>query len=210
MGTLAEACDGAYDTLVNTRLSDAGMALELRNLYGHNPLRLMADIDGIPVGLMPSLYSFTGRTTGLTYVALRTTSNTQREAMCRIDTKTSLTLTSMMRGNLWGLIIYHHAMSRSLSFEVHTACGHLTQIPSLQTEAKEGHAEIARRLELRRIPIRLLTAMTDHNHSHEDLLEHPANPLHFTSTNGAVIVRQGECVCIGTAPGEAGILCLTE
>ncbi|EGY62192.1 Phytochrome-like protein cph1 [Ralstonia pickettii] len=210
LGALAEARDDAYDTLVGTHLSGAGMTPELRNLYGHNPLRLVADVDDTPVGLVPPLHSSTGRTTDLTYAALRAASDAQRETMRRMGAKASLTLALTVRGNLWGLIVCHHATPCSLSFEVRTACEHLAQILSLQIEAKEDRAEIAHRLELRRILVRLLAAMADRDHFHEGLLEHPADLLRFASASGAAIVRQGECVRIGAAPDEASILRLTE
>jgi len=207
---LAEARNEAYDTLVGTHLSGAGITPELRNLYSHNPLRLVADVDDTPVGLVPPLHPSTGRTTDLTYAALRAASDAQRETMRRMGAKASLTLALTVRGNLWGLIARHHATPCSLSFEVRTACEHLAQILSLQIEAKEDRAEIAHRLELRRILVRLLAAMADRDHFHEGLLEHPADLLRFASASGAAIVRQGECVRIGAAPDEASILRLTE
>jgi len=207
---LAEARDEAYDTLVGTHLSGVGMTPELRNLYSHNPLRLVADVDDTPVGLVPPLHPYTGRATDLTYAALRAASEAQRETMRRMGAKASLTLALTVRGDLWGLIACHHATPCSLSFEVRTACEHLAQILSLQIEAKEDRAEIAHRLELRRILVRLLAAMADRDHFQEGLIEHPADLLSFASASGAAIVRQGECVRIGAAPDEDSILRLTE
>ncbi|CAJ0805394.1 Phytochrome-like protein cph1 [Ralstonia psammae] len=207
---LAEARDEAYDTLVGTHLPGAGMTPELHSLYSHNPLRLVADVDDTPVSLVPPLHPSTGRATDLSYAALRAASSAQRETMRRMGAKASLTLALTVRGNLWGLIACHHATPCSLSFEVRAACEHLAQILSLQIEAKEDRAEIAHRLELRRILVRLLAAMTDRDHFQEGLLEHPAELLRFASAGGAAIVRQGDCVRIGAAPDEDSILRLTE
>ncbi|CAJ0880954.1 ATP-binding protein [Ralstonia flatus] len=207
---LAEARDAAYDTLAGTHLRGAGMTPELRSLYSHNPLRLVADVDDTPVGLVPPLHPSSGRATDLAYAALRAASEAQRETMRGMGARASLTLALTVRGDLWGLIVCHHATPCSLSFEVRAACEHLAQILSLQIEAKEDRAEIAHRLELRRILVRLLAAMADRDHFHEGLLEHPADLLGFASASGAAIVRQGECVRIGAAPDEASILRLTE
>ena len=207
---LAEARDVAYDTLVGTHWRGDGMAPELRSLYSHNPLRLVADVDDTPVGLVPPLHPSTGRATDLTYAALRAASEAQRGTMRGMGARASLTLALTVRGSLWGLIACHHATPCSLSFEVRTACEHLAQILSLQIEAKEDRAEIAHRLELRRILVRLLAAMSDRDHFEDGLIEHPADLLRFASASGAAIVRQGECVRIGAAPDEASILRLTE
>lgn len=207
---LAEARNKAYDTLVGTHLPGAGMTPELHSLYSHNPLRLVADVDDTPVRLVPPLHPSTGRATDLAYTALRAASSAQRETMRRMGAKASLTLALTVRGNLWGLIACHHAAPCSLSFEVRAACEHLAQILSLQIEAKEDRAEIAHRLELRRILVRLLAAMADRDQFQEGLLEHPADLLRFASASGAAIVRQGDCVRIGAAPDEDSLLRLTE
>lgn len=207
---LAEARDTAYDKLFGTYLPGAGITPELRNLYSRNPLRLIADINDTPVGLVPPQHPSTGRVTDLSYAALRAATNAQRDTMQRMGAMASLTLALTVRGQLWGLIACHHATPCSLSFEVRTACEHLAQILSLQIEAKEDRAEIAHRLELRRILVRLLAAMADRDRFQDGLLEHPADLLRFASASGAAIVRQGECVRIGAAPDQESILRLTE
>ncbi|MCO5401479.1 ATP-binding protein [Ralstonia soli] len=207
---LAEARDTAYDTLFGTHLPGASLTPVLRSLYSRNPLRLVADIDSTPVGLVPPQHPATGRVTDLSYAALRAASDAQRETMRRMGAMASLTLALTVRGELWGLVACHHATPCSLSFEVRTACEHLAQILSLQIEAKEDRAEIAHRLELRRILVRLLAAMADRDHFLDGLLEQPADLLRFASASGAAIVRQDDCVRIGAAPDAESILRLTE
>mgnify|MGYP003945590763 CR=1 FL=1 len=207
---LAEARDTAYDRLFGTHLPGADLTPELRSLYSRNPLRLVADVHDTPVGLVPPQHPSTGHVTDLSYAALRAASNAQRETMRRMGAMASLTLALTVRGQLWGLIACHHATPCSLSFEVRTACEHLAQILSLQIEAKEDRAEIAHRLELRRILVRLLAAMADRDHFQDGLLEHPTELLRFASASGAAIVRGGECVRVGAAPDAPSILRLTE
>lgn len=207
---LAEARDMAYDTLFGTHMPGAGLTPELHSLYSRNPLRLVADINDTPVGLVPAQHPSTGRMTDLSYAALCAASATQRETMRHMGAMASLTLALTVRGKLWGLIACHHATPCSLSFEVRTACEHLAQILSLQIEAKEDRAEITYRLELRRILVRLLAAMADRDHFQDGLLEHPADLLRFASASGAAIVRGGECVRVGAAPDAESILHLTE
>jgi len=134
---LAEARDAAYDALFGTHLPGAGLTPELRSLTSRNPLRLVADINDTPVGLVPPLHPSTGRVTDLSYAALRAAAGTQRETMRRMGAMASLTLALTVRGQLWGLVACHHATPCSLSFEVRAACEHLAQILSLQIEAKE-------------------------------------------------------------------------
>lgn len=111
---LAEARDAAYDTLAGTHLRGAGMTPELRSLYSHNPLRLVADVDDTPVGLVPPLHPSTGRATDLAYAALRAASEAQRETMRGMGARASLTLALTVRGDLWGLIVCHHATHEGL------------------------------------------------------------------------------------------------
>lgn len=207
---LAEARDMAYETLFGTQMPGAALTPQLRSLYSRNPLRLVADINDTPVGLVPPQHPSTGRVTDLSYAALRAASGAQRETMRRMGAMASLTLALTVRGRLWGVVACHHATPCSLSFEVRTACEHLAQILSLQIEAKEDRAEITHRLELRRILVRLLAAMADRDNFQDGLLEQPGDLLRFASASGAAIVRGDDCVRVGAAPAAESILRLTE
>ena len=207
---LAEARDATYDSLLGMHLPGTDLTPEIRDMYGRNPLRLVADIDDAPVRLVPAREPVSGRATDLSYAGLRAASDSQREIMRRMGAMASLTLALTVRGRLWGLVACHHAAPRTLSFEVRMACEHLAQIVSLQIEAKEDREEIAHRLELRRILVRLLAAMTDRDNFQEGLLEHPADLLRFASASGVAIVRRGECTRVGATPDADSILRLTE
>ncbi|CAJ0799027.1 Phytochrome-like protein cph1 [Ralstonia condita] len=207
---LAEARDPAYDSLHGAQLPGTDLTPEMRRMYGRNPLRLVADVDDAPVRLVPPRNPTSGHATDLSYAALRAPSDAQREPMCQMGARAVLTLTLTVRGRLWGLIACHHATPHTLPFEVRLACEHLAQILSLQIEAKEDREEIAHRLELRRILVRLLAAMADRDSFLDGLLEHPADLLRFASASGAAIVHQGECVRVGAAPEADSILQLTD
>ncbi|PLT20210.1 ATP-binding protein [Ralstonia mannitolilytica] len=207
---LAEARDAAIGSLLGAHLPISDVSPDVPALHGRNPLRLVADVHEAPVGLVPPLNPLTDAPTDLTYVALRGASPAERDAMRRVGAAASLTLALTVRGQLWGVIACHHARPCPLSFEVRTACEHLAQILALQIEAKEDRAEIAHRLELRRILVRLLAAMTDRENFQDGLLEHPSDLLRFASANSAAIVRRDECVRVGAAPDAQSILRLTE
>lgn len=207
---LSEARDAAYDSLLGMQLPGTGLTPEARDVQVRNPLRLVADIDDAPVRLVPARDPATGHAADLSYAALRAASAAQRETMRRMGARAALTLTLTVRGRLWGMIECHHASPLTLAFEVRLACEHLAQILSLQIEAKEDREEIAHRLELRRILVRLLAAMTDRDNFLDGLLEHPADLLRFASASGAAIVHRGECVRVGEAPDADSILQLTD
>jgi len=207
---LVEARDATYDSLLGMHLPGTDLTPELRHMHGRNPLRLVADIDDTPVRLVPAREPTSGQATDLSYAGLRAASDSQRETMRRMGAMASLTLALTVRGRLWGLVACHHATPRTLSFEVRMACEHLAQILSLQIEAKEDREEIAHRLELRRILVRLLAAMADRDNFQDGLLEHPADLLRFASASGVAIVRRGECTRVGATPDADSILRLTE
>ena len=207
---LAEARDAPYESLLGTHLPGTDLTPEIRDMYGRNPLRLIADIDDVPVRLVPTVESVSGRTTDLSYAGLRAASDTQRETMRRMGARASLTLALTVRGRLWGLVACHHATPSTLPFEVRMACEHLAQILSLQIEAKEDREEIAHRLELRRILVRLLAAMADRDNFQDGLLEHPADLLRFASASGVAIVRRSECTRVGATPDADSILRMNE
>ena len=90
----------------------------------------------------------TGRPTDLTYAALRSFSPIHLEYMRNMGTHASMSVSLVVRGQLWGLISCHDHDARLVPFEVRVAIEHLGQILSLQIEAKEERAETAYLLRL--------------------------------------------------------------
>jgi light-regulated signal transduction histidine kinase (bacteriophytochrome) len=197
---IAQALEAGYPSYMDQRFPASDIPPQARALYVRNRIRLIADADYAPAPLVPALNAVTHAPTDLTYASLRSVSPVHVQYMKNMGTWSSMSMSIVVRGKLWGLISCHHASARVPPFEVRTACEHIAQVLSLQVEAKEDHAEAEHRLELRRRQSRLLAAMANTDHFIDALANDPRELLALTNSTGAAIVFDGRIVPVGNAP----------
>jgi len=202
---IAEAIDEGYPSYMDQRFPGSDIPAQARALYLRNRIRLIADADYTPAPLVPALHPVTQAPTDLTYASLRSVSPVHVQYMKNMQTWSSMSMSIIVRGKLWGLISCHHASARVPPFEVRTACEHIAQVLSLQVEAKEDHAEAEYRLELRRRQSHLLATMANTDHFIDALANDPRELLALTNSTGAAIVFDGRIVTVGNAPDEPAI-----
>ncbi|HZZ12192.1 MAG TPA: ATP-binding protein [Paraburkholderia sp.] len=207
---IAEQLEPGYASYEGQRFPGSDIPAQARALYVRNRIRLIADADYRPTPLVPPLHPATGKPTDLTYASLRSVSPVHVEYMKNMGTLSSMSMSIVVRGKLWGLISCHHDSARLPPFEVRTACEHVAQVLSLQIEAKEEHAEAAYRLALREKLAHLLAAMANQDNFAETLAHDPQELLELTASDGAAIVFDGRIFLVGTTPPEADVAKLVE
>uniref|UniRef100_E1TJN9 histidine kinase n=1 Tax=Burkholderia sp. (strain CCGE1003) TaxID=640512 RepID=E1TJN9_BURSG len=207
---IAENIQPGYASYIDQHFPGSDIPAQARELYVRNRIRLIADAAYQASPLVPSLHPSTGRPTDLTYASLRSVSPVHVQYMKNMDTLSSMSMSIVVRGKLWGLISCHHASGRVPPFEVRMACEHIAQVLSLQIESKEDHAQAEYRLKLRRTLTRLLGVMADADSFTETLASDPTDLLALTAADGAAIVFDGRIQLIGAAPSEEEVGKLVE
>lgn len=202
---IAESLSPGYAGYLGQRFPASDIPPQARALYVRNRIRLIADADYVAAPLVPARHPATGRTTDLTFASLRSISPVHVQYMKNMGTWSSMSMSIVVRGRLWGLISCHHDSARVPPFEVRTACEHIAQVLSLQIEAKEDHAEADYRLELRRRQARLLAAMANADDFIDAIAADPRDLLDLPGATGAAIVFEGRVVRLGDAP-EASVI----
>ena len=202
---LAESMDAGYASYLGQRFPASDIPPQARALSVRNRIRLIADADYAASPLQPALHPATGQPTDLTYASLRSISPVHVQYMKNMGTWSSMSMSIVVRGKLWGLISCHHATARVPSFEVRTACEHIAQVLSLQVEAKEDHAEANYRLTLRRRQTALLASMTNAEDFIEAISSNTQQMLALVGATSAAAVFEGRVVRIGDAPSDETI-----
>ncbi|MCC8395506.1 GAF domain-containing protein [Paraburkholderia sp. MMS20-SJTR3] len=207
---IAEHVEPGYASYHNQHFPASDIPPQARALYVRNRIRLIADADYRPTPLVPPHHPSTHKPTDLTYASLRSISPVHVQYMKNMGTLSSMSMSIVVRGRLWGLISCHHDSARVPPFEVRTACEHIAQILSLQIEAKEDNAQAEYRLELRQTLARLLATMANSESFTDALANDPKNLLGLTASDGAAIVFDGRMLLVGTTPDEAAVAKLVE
>lgn len=102
---------------------------QARRLYRINRTRQISNAHYTPVPLVPAENPHTG-TLDLSRTQLRSISPTHLEYMRNMGTLSSLTLSLMPDGHLWGLLICHGHQPRYLSPQIRTFCSMVAQLVS--------------------------------------------------------------------------------
>lgn len=102
---------------------------QARRLYQTNRIRRISNVDYTPVPLLPQVNPRSGEL-DMTYTQLRSVSPIHREYMRNMGTKSSLTMSLMPDGQLWGMIVCHGDEPNYLSQPVRTFCKMVSQMAS--------------------------------------------------------------------------------
>ncbi|SAK75407.1 two-component sensor kinase [Caballeronia glebae] len=207
---LAEDRDESYASFLHQFFPASDIPRQARALYLKNRIRLVADVDYKPARLVPSVNPVTGRLTDLTYTTLRSFSPVHLAYMRNMGTHASMSVSIVVRGQLWGLVSCHDHNARIVPFNTRVAVEHLGHMLSLQIEAKEERAEGEYLSALRRTMGRLVSAMGEHEDFVAGLRAVPNDVLSFARSAGAAIVFDDQITLLGSTPDEDTVRALTH
>ncbi|MDG2570998.1 histidine kinase dimerization/phospho-acceptor domain-containing protein, partial [Vibrio parahaemolyticus] len=122
----------------------------------------------------------------------------------------SMSISILRDGQLWGLISCHNKEPKRVSLQVRNACDFLTQIFSLQLEARENTMLAENRVRLGAVQTRLLAHMAAEEHFIAGLVNHPDDLMMLAGAQGAAVITQDHCWCLGHAPGKEQVRALFD
>ena len=154
----AEALRSGLPPFLGLRYPASDIPSQARALYRRQWLRLIPDVDYVPVPLLTRSGAAAEADLGL--ATLRSVSPVHLEYLRNMDSHATLTISLMVGDTLWGLIACHHSSPRRISSSTCAASELFGQIFSLQIEAKEQARELLLADELRRAHDKLMGAMS--------------------------------------------------
>jgi light-regulated signal transduction histidine kinase (bacteriophytochrome) len=130
---IAEAREAHLGTFLNLRYPKSDIPQQARELYLRNLLRIISDVNAVPVPIEPAA-SFTGEPVDLSLSTLRAVSPIHIEYLKNMGVGASLSISIVIKGQLWGLFACHHYAPRVLPYSLRTAAELFSQLFSLQLE----------------------------------------------------------------------------
>jgi chemotaxis family two-component system sensor kinase Cph1 len=207
---LAERADEGYDAYCGHRFPAADIPPQARELYRLNHLRLIPDARYQACALVGVRPGFDPRGVDLSYAGLRSVSPIHLEYMVNMGTLASMSVSILVGGRLWGLISCHDHHPRYLDYPVRASCEHLGQLLSLQIEAKEDNAEVATRLELRKLTLEIVAHLAESDATLQRLVTESSPLLHMAQAFGAAVVLDSRCWTTGQAPPAEAIHAMVD
>ncbi|WP_226929351.1 ATP-binding protein [Janthinobacterium aquaticum] len=202
---LAESRAPGYSSYLGQRFPASDIPRQARELYRLNRIRLIQDAHYAPARLVPPINPATGAPNDLTYAALRSVSPIHLQYMRNMGTLASMSVSLMVKGQLWGLISCHNETPLPVAFEQRAVCEQLGQILGLCIETRTDAAELQFRLEVRRTMVSLLAGLSQQADFADSLRGVFPQLLRFARASGAAIVADNRVLRHGDTPDEGEI-----
>jgi chemotaxis family two-component system sensor kinase Cph1 len=206
----AEAKQEGYDSYLGLSFPASDIPPQARALYVANRIRVIEDANYQPSPLLPTLNPLTNAPLDMSFATLRSVSPVHLQYMRNMQTMASMSISIIVRGELWGLISCHNTTPRSVRFQARTACELLGSVLSLQIETKEAQARNERMLSLRRQIVQMLAAMADLDSVTAGLRSMPSVLLEFVGATGAAVISESHIDVYGQTPPREQVIALSE
>ncbi|WP_262271222.1 ATP-binding protein [Microvirga yunnanensis] len=203
---IAEDRNEVLPSYLDLRFPASDIPAQARELYRRNRLRIIPDATYTAVPIQ----SRDPAPLDLSDSVLRSVSPVHLEYMRNMGTLASMSISILRDGRLWGLISCHNKEPKRVSLQVRNACDFLTQIFSLQLEARENTTLAENRVRLGAVQTRLLAHMAAEEHFIAGLVNHPDDLMMLSGAQGAAVLTQDHCWCLGETPAKDQVRALFE
>jgi light-regulated signal transduction histidine kinase (bacteriophytochrome) len=197
---LAEENDGTLPSYLGLRFPASDIPRQARELYVLNTVRIIPDAAYVP----SSLHGLAQRpmeTLDLSMSILRSVSPVHLEYMRNMGTRSSMSISIVCEGKLWGLISGHHAEARSVPYLVRSACDLLTKMVSSQLMAFRTASKLEKMVHFHAVQRTMLTHMAAEKDYVEAIAAQMDSLIQVTDAAGAAMFIDGRYARHGLAPG---------
>ena len=200
---VAESRVDSLDSYLDLHFPASDIPAQARRLYLLNPLRIIADAASPAVGMHGE-----DRLLDMTHAALRAVSPVHLEYMANMGVRSSISISIIVRGALWGLVTCGHGAAGVPSHRVRAACSFVGRLCSLSLAALEEVAGASLRAQ------RLLQtqALVADMPARRDVVRalSPDRLMQLCEGSGVAMLSDGEWTFFGEVPPPAGLALVRE
>jgi two-component system, chemotaxis family, sensor kinase Cph1 len=182
-----------------------------KRLFALTWLRHQPNIHYIPVPIIPENNPLTGAPLDLSYAVLRSVSVMYTEYLKNMGTDSSMVMTLLKNGKLWGLIAcHHHSGPKHVPYEIRAACEFLANMVSLLLAEKEDLEFADYKLHLKNTQVALVNVVSTSGEFAHTLAHGSPNLMDFVHAEGAAVVTEGNVSLIGATPSEDQVISVVD
>ncbi len=207
---VGEDGNGELPSLLHHRFPASDIPAPARELYRVNRVRIIPDASYTPVPLTPNLNPLTGRPLDMTFSTLRSVSPIHVEYMKNMQTASSMSVSILQGGRLWGLISCHNHKPMHVPFQERGTCDLFARAFSLRLSALDRAEEFERGIEVKSVFTKLFAVMADSNDFASALSSHADELLAFVAASGAAVATDRGYLLVGKTPTEAEVQMLAD
>jgi light-regulated signal transduction histidine kinase (bacteriophytochrome)/DNA-binding NarL/FixJ family response regulator/HPt (histidine-containing phosphotransfer) domain-containing protein len=171
---------------------------QVRRLFLSNVIRAIVDIDAIPAPITPDISPVTGRALDLTYSALRSASPIHLEFLRNMGVQSSLTVSIIVKGQLWGMIACHNARAHRVARSTRSVCELIAETMAAEVALRVDNAALQTRQTGRDLIDKVVAGIETSESFVEAVRSEGARLLNLFDADGLVSSIDGVLVCQGT------------
>ncbi|PDT09992.1 HWE histidine kinase domain-containing protein [Rhizobium sp. M1] len=206
---VAEAARAGIGSFLGLHYPASDIPVQARALYLRNLFRIIADVDAVPVPILPHLDEH-GQPLDLSMSVLRSVSPIHIEYLKNMGVGASLSISIVVDDKLWGLFACHHYGPRLPSAQSRSTAELFGQMFASRLESRERRLALDYETKARRIADRLLTAVADN----ASLLDDPAWLVEALAeaipADGIGVWINGRLALAGIGPDEKSFAALVR
>ena len=176
-----------------------------RRLYERNRIRVLVDVEYLPVPLTPALSPVSNDQLDMSLCFLRSSSPIHVQYLKNMGVRATLVVSLMVSGKLWGLVSCHHYVPRFVHFEERAVCELLAEAVATRISALESFAQAQAELSVRRLEQRMIRAISREGDWRGALFDGSPALLETVQATGAVLLFEGEVRTVGEVPGSLAL-----
>lgn len=195
--------------LIGLRFPSSDIPAQARALYHKAKSRFVIDRDCVPVPLVAGKAAGNGPI-DLTFAQNRTLSPIHLEYQRNLGVNGSMSISILVEGRLWGLMIGHHRQPHYVAPETRAASTVLTDAFAMRVQEIEAHRRWAEQQAHLDIQGRLVRGLAQSDDFVQALTIGSSTLLDQFEVGGAGIVSEGYVSLIGACPTEKEVLALAD
>jgi two-component system, chemotaxis family, sensor kinase Cph1 len=196
---VAEAKRDELEPFLGLHYPASDIPPQARALYEKSWIRLISDVDYVPVPVVPALPT----PLDLTYASLRSVSPIHCEYLRNMGVRASMSISLLRDGKLWGMIACHHyAGPHAPSYGVRAAAEFLAVALSLRLIAQVDQDVLDATRASSAILARLVAASRDEERSLAEALTGDDALLELVPAEGVLVCADGDLASRGRVPDD--------
>jgi light-regulated signal transduction histidine kinase (bacteriophytochrome)/ActR/RegA family two-component response regulator len=127
---IAQSRQDAAQDFLGMRFPASDIPPQARRLYALNLVRVIADVDAVPVAIVPPLNPQSRQPLDLSCSAVRALSPVHMDYLRNIGVRASMVISLLQNGRLWGMLTCHHLTPKRASIALRQAAVLVSKVMS--------------------------------------------------------------------------------
>ncbi len=199
---VAEQKRDFMSSFVKHRFPASDIPAQARELYRKKLLRILVDVDALSSPLTTSIDPLTGKSLDLTYSVLRSMSPIHVEYLKNMGVAASMSISLIVRNELWGLIICHHKTAKTVDFATRSKCELVAKVISGLIEKIEDLENTRLQLELAEVMDKIVIGLNNTDNLTQALCLQLPHLVSAASASGIALVGNDILDLYGITPDK--------